>query len=531
MLYFSKPKIFTILAILLIGLMFALPNFLSEDRRNSLPGIMPSETINLGLDLQGGAHMLLEVDVPDVINNLLKSELDDARVKLREERIRISNITQKEDEITGRFANAEDVDRGMEVLESLSQQVEQGSLAKTLNVEKVGDTGFRITPTDAYIESVKKRTIDQSMDVLRRRIDPTGTTEMTIAPEGDDRIVLQVPGAKDISDIKEKISETANMTFHLVREADSAEIQRAMSGSIRPGYEIYPDRFGGMTMVRARPIVTGDDLKSTAPTFDQDGNIVVAFNFNNKGARAFGRVTTENTGERFAVVLDGEIITAPVMRVPILDGRGVIEGGFTQESAKDLSDLLNAGALPAKLIITEERTVGADLGEDSIRAGRIAAMIGLGGVIAFMFIMYGLRFGTFANLALMFNIALILGALSMLGATLTLPGIAGIILTIGMAVDANVIIFERIREEFANGRPPLNAIDTGYRASLSAVYDANITTFIAAGMLYLLGSGPIRGFAVTLVIGIITSVFTAIFVARLMTSLWHKRARPKTMPI
>ena len=534
MLYFSRFKIIMITMALLIGIIFAAPNLLNEKARESLPGFMPSETINLGLDLQGGAHMLLQVDVDDVMNRVLTNEMSGAKAKLREARILTSNLAQDGKAITGRVAKAEQMGEAMEILDALSVPVKENTLggAKTLKVEQVGERGFKLTPTEDYIENIKETTIDQSIDVLRDRIDPTGTTEMTIAPEGDDRILLQVPGAKNVDEIKRRIQETANMSFHLVREADQGELKRAVEeGRVRPLHILRFGEDGIPYILKERPEVTGEDLKNSQAGTHQDGYPIVNFTFNTKGAIAFGRTTSKNTGSRFAVVLDDVVISAPRINTAILGGRGYIEGNFTAQSARDLSLLLNAGALPAKLFVVEEQTVGAELGEDSIRAGKIAAAIGLAGVGLFMFLMYGLRFGFFANLALTFNIILIAAGLSLLGATLTLPGIAGIILTIGMAVDANVLIFERIREEAANGRPPLNAIDTGYRLSMAPILDANITTLIAAATLYFVGSGPIRGFAVTLMIGIVMSVFTAVIVARLFTSLWHKRARPKTLPI
>ena len=535
MLYFSRWKIFGILSALLIGLLIASPNVMPQKMRDSLPGFMPSETINLGLDLQGGAHLLLETDMEDVINRVLENEMGSVRAVLRDDRIRVTALKSDGVLITGKFSQEDDAEKGFTLLDTLASPIGQNTLGgpKTLKIEKLSSVNFRITPTTEYLEDITKRTIDQSIDTLRKRIDPTGTTEMTLAREGDNRILLQVPGAKDISAIKEAVQKTANMSFHLVRESDVEELRAAIERDQKPyGTILRYENTGQPLLLKARPEVTGKDLKSSSEGIHPTGGYpIVNFTFNNKGARAFGKTTSEHQGERFAVVLDKEVISAPRINGAILGGSGFIEGSFTSESARELSLLLNAGALPAKLKITEERTVGAELGEDSIRAGKIAAMIGLAGVGVFMFLMYGFRFGLFANLALAFNIVLIAAALSLFGATLTLPGIAGIILTIGMAVDANVLIFERIREEAANGRPPLNAIDTGYRLSLAPILDANITTLIAALTLYFVGSGPIRGFAVTLAIGIVMSVFTAVVVARLFTSMWHKRARPKTLPI
>jgi len=465
MLFFSRWKIFFILGAVLLGLLFAIPNAIPADKREALPSMF-QRTLNLGLDLQGGAHMLLEVDLTSVLEQALDNE-----------RQGIFNI-----------------------------------------------------------EYIQKRTIEQSIEVLRKRIDPTGTTEMTLAREGDDRILLQVPGAKNIEEIKDRINKTANLSFNMVNKAsnNAAAMNEARKpgGRVPPGTVYYPEQEGSGLIVDKRTRITGECLKNSSEGLHPQGNYpIVNFSFNIRCAKIFGELTAKNLGERFAVVLDGEIITAPRINGAITGGSGFIEGSFTIESARELSLLLNAGALPAKLLIVEERTVSAELGNDSIRAGKVASMIGLIGVGIFMWLSYGLRFGTIANMALATNIILIAGALSLFGATLTLPGIAGIILTIGMAVDANVLIFERIREETHLGRPPVNAIETGYRRSLAPILDANITTLIAAVTLYFVGSGPIRGFAVTLAIGIIMSVFTAVIFARLLTATWLRGKRPKTLPI
>jgi len=538
MLYFSKIKTIAILGAILLGLLLALPNALPSNLRDKMPGPL-QRTINLGLDLQGGAHMLLEVDISSVVSQALENEREAIRQGLRDapgDRIRTEYVRAEKDAIVGKFRNVEDVDRGMAAIAKTSVAVDPSSLnsAKTTKIEATGATTFRVTITDENIESIKKRTIAQSIEVLRKRIDPTGTTEMTLAREGDDRILLQVPGAKNVDEIKDRINQTANLSFHLVRKESYSEraIELAVQGKLQPGAAYYPERSGGGLIVDKRTRITGECMKSASEGLHPEGNYpVVNFSFNITCAKLFGEMTSRNIGTPFAVVLDNEIITAPNIRSAITGGSGFIEGGFTLESARELALLLNAGALPAKLIIVEERTVGAELGQDAINAGKIASIIGLVGVAIFMLLSYGLRFGFIANVALFANIMLIAAALSLLGATLTLPGIAGIILTIGMAVDANVLIFERIREETHLGRPPVNAIDTGYRRSLAPILDANITTFIAATVLYFVGSGPIRGFAVTLAIGIVMSVFTAVVFARLLTATWLRGTRPKTLPI
>lgn len=542
MLFFSKWKITLIVGALILGFFFALPNALPADTRAKMPGMF-QRTINLGLDLQGGAHMLLEVDLTSVIEQALENEKETIRQEFREaDRLRTETIRvdNENDAVIVRLRDAADSDRALALLRDMSKPVDPTSISqdKTTRIEKLSEKDFRVSITEANIADIQKRTIAQSMNVLRRRIDPQGTTEMTIAPEGDDRILLQIPGAKNVDDIKSVINKTANLSFNMVRKESNNEAAMELArrpgslSKVPPGAAFYPEEQGGGLIVERRTKITGECLKTSSEGLHPEGNYpIVNFTFNIRCARLFGDLTQKNIGQRFAVVLDGVIITAPRINSAITGGSGFIEGSFTLESARELSLLLNAGALPAKLIIVEERTVGPGLGQDSINAGKIASMIGLLGVFLFMWLSYGLRFGTIANIALAINIILIAGALSLMGATLTLPGIAGIILTIGMAVDANVLIFERIREEAHLGRPPVNAIETGYRRSLAPILDANITTLIAAVTLYFVGSGPVRGFAVTLAFGIIMSVFTAVVVARLITATWLRRKRPKSLPI
>ena len=530
------------MAVIALGVLVALPNILSSQARQSLPGPF-QRTINLGLDLQGGAHLLLEVDLESVLEQQLDNELDGIRQMLRAQgRIATEYLRVDDGAIVGRFRNSEDIEAGLAIVQGLSRPLQVGALGQTGQTTRIVDEGdgrFRVSITPENIEDIRARTIEQSIEVLRRRIDPSGTTELTLAREGDDRILLQVPGAKNVDEIKERINTSANLSFHLVRDEsfDAGVLARAAESGRTPPGAVY---FAGDEesqergyIVQRRTRITGDCLQSAKEGLHPQGlpGAVVNFTFDTRCAQEFGELTTRNTGKQFAVVLDDAVISAPNIRNPILGGAGYIEGGFTLDSARELSVLLNAGSLPAKLNVVEERSVSATLGQDSIDAGRIASMIGLAGVALFMWFTYGLRFGSIANIALGTNIVLIVAGLSFLGSTLTLPGIAGIILTIGMAVDANVLIFERIREEAEQGRPPVNAIETGYRRSLAPILDANITTLIAAITLYFVGSGPVRGFAVTLAIGIVMSVFTAVVFARLLTATWLRRRRPKSLPI
>jgi len=545
MLFFSRSKILMILGAVFIGLLLAIPNALPEKAREAMPGPF-QRTINLGLDLQGGAHMLLEVDLSSILDQALINErtaINDA-FRRAEDRPRTEFVRADNGSILARMRTKEDADKAMPLLENLSQPVDPTQLnsPKTTRVTRESDKNIRVTITDQNIEFIRKQTIEKSIGVLGRRIDPNGNLELILAPEGDKRILLQVPGAQNIDEIKARINKSANLSFHLVNEKDSGnlEVMRLVipppHRGVAPGDKYFPfaesnGRDGGLIVVE-RTRITGDCLKDSSGGPHPTGpGAVVNFSFNVGCATEFGRMTARNINKRFAVILDGEIITAPNIRSAITGGSGYIEGGFTLESARDLSLLLNAGALPAKLTIVEERTVDPSLGADSIRAGKVASGIGLLGVAIFMWLSYGLRFGTIANLALSTNIILIAAALSLFGSTLTLPGIAGIILTIGMAVDANVLIFERIREETYNGKTPINAIETGYKRSMAPILDANITTLIAAITLYFVGSGPVRGFAVTLAIGIVMSVFTAVIFARLLTATWLRGKRPKTLPI
>jgi protein-export membrane protein SecD len=542
MLFFSRSKILMICGAVLLGLLLAIPNVLSEERRDSMPGAF-QRTINLGLDLQGGAHMLLEVDLSSILSQALVNErtaINDV-IRRAEDRPRTEFVRVDDGTVLARMRTVEDADKAMPLIQSLSQPIDPTQIgsAKTTRVVRETEKNIRVSITDENIEFIRKQTIQKSIGVLGRRIDPNGNLELILAPEGDRRILLQVPGAQNIDEIKERINQSANLSFHLVNEKDSGN-EQALSvametGRVGAGDVYYPysaEQGRGGLILQERTRITGDCLKNSSGGPHPDGaGAVVNFSFNVACATEFGRMTARNINKRFAVVLDKEIITAPNIRSAITGGSGYIEGGFTMESARDLSLLLNAGALPAKLTIVEERTVDPSLGADSIRAGKVASGIGLLGVAIFMWLSYGLRFGTIANMALGTNIILIAGALSLFGSTLTLPGIAGIILTIGMAVDANVLIFERIREETYNGKTPINAIETGYKRSMAPILDANITTMIAAVTLYFVGSGPVRGFAVTLAIGIVMSVFTAVIFARLLTATWLRGKRPKTLPI
>ena len=521
MVYFAKWKMVLIGIICFLGLSFAAPNFIPLNQAEALPGWLPRQHISLGLDLQGGSHLLLEVDSKTVIREYLDSMVDAARIELRRDKIRYQGLGISGNGIQVTIKDEEKVDEARKLLRALERDAvldeDDGRIVMTLNERMIRDR--------------KTAAVQQSIEIVRRRVDETGTREPTIQQQGDDRILVQLPGIDDPERIKRLLGKTAKMSFHLVDQRNSVE--SAMAGRIPPGSWLLPSEGedGRMYLIRKRVMVSGDTLIDAQPSTDSRTNEpVVTFRFDTAGAKRFGSATSKNVGKLFAIVLDRKVISAPVIREPILGGSGQISGSFSFQSAQDLALLLRAGALPAPLTILEERSVGPGLGADSIAAGKIASIIGIILVVVFMVAAYGL-FGFMADIALIVNMVLILGALSFLQATLTLPGIAGIVLTIGMAVDANVLVFERIREEVRSGRTPISSIDAGYSRAFTTIIDANLTTLIAALLLYAFGSGPVRGFAVTLSIGIITSMFTAIMLTRLMIVIWLRRTKPDVLPL
>ena len=522
-----------ILLVCLAGFAFAFPNFLTREQADDLPSFLPSSQVNLGLDLQGGSHMLLEVDVDAVVAERLEVILDDIRQTLRKERIGYTGLRIQGDQVVFRLRDDAESEKTIDILETLRQPLSNNVIAAiSYDTEvEVTDAGLiAMHMSEQGIMERRQNAVQQSIEIVRRRVDEMGTREPSIQRQGDDRVLVQVPGLQDPAQLKAMLNTTAKLSFHLLDEtASPTDIER---GRVPPGSKIlhYTDPAFPPIAVRRRAMVSGENLVDAQPSFNENGVPVVSIRFDIAGARQFGDVTRNNVNRRFAIVLDDEVISAQVINEPILGGQAQISGGFTVQTANDLATLLRAGALPAPLTILEERTVGPELGADSVEAGKTAFLIGLIGVLIFIVLAYG-RFGLYANVALVVNIALLLGGLSALSATLTLPGIAGIVLTIGMAVDANVLVFERIREETRLGRTPMAAVDTGYRQAMSTIMDANITTLIAALILFQFGSGPIKGFAVTLTIGILTSVFTAVTLTRFIIAMWLRRARPSELKL
>jgi preprotein translocase subunit SecD len=515
MLHFPTWKTAIVLIVLLVGTVLAIPSLMPRATLDAMPSWFPKQTVTLGLDLQGGAHLLLEVGMDQLITERLNAALDDTRAALRKANIGYTDLAIRNNAVSVALRDAGSVETAREQLKSvLTEGMELSADGAALTI------GY----TEAGLTQLKQRTVEQSIEVIRRRIDETGTLEPTIIRQGEDRIVVQVPGVVDVQGIKDKIKAEAKLTFHMVQGPGGA-------GAVPPTMMDLPEEDSGQLLrVEKRALVAGENLVDAQQSFDQGGLPVISFKFDSAGARKFGDATSKNVGRRFAIVLDNKIISAPVIRDAILGGSGIISGNFTVESARDLALLLRAGALPAPLTVIEERTVGADLGADSIEAGKLACVIGLVGIVVAMILLYGL-FGVFANIALIFNGILTLGLLAAFGATLTLPGIAAIVLTLGMAVDANVLILERVREEVRNGRSAITAMEFGYREALGTIVDSHVTTLISTLLLFLLGSGPIKGFAVALLIGVSISLFTALLVTQLMTSVWLRRTRPKVLPL
>lgn len=547
-------KTILIWGICAVGLLFALPNlfYTKVEQHNDAmkavaasgvttpeqeaaiaqwPNWLPSGLVNLGLDLRGGAHLLAEVQVADVYKDRIDGLWPDVRDALRTERDAVGNVRREPSDpgvLKVKISNPANMAKAVEVVRALAQPVVTltGVGQTDIEVAGAGDI-LTVQLSEAERVATDSRTIQQSLEIIRRRVDEVGTREPTIQRQGTDRILIQVPGIGSAAELKALIGTTARLTFNPVRGRTADE--KADPGA-RNVLLPAADEPGMFYIIEQTPVVSGEDLVDAQPAFDQNGRPAVNFRFNPSGARKFGDYTAANIGQPFAIVLDDEVISAPVIQSAIPGGSGIITGNFSIEESTDLAVLLRAGALPAELTFLEERTIGPELGQDSIDAGRIAAIIAMVAVSLFMFASYGL-FGLFANIALAINMGLLFGALSMIGGTLTLPGIAGIVLTIGMAVDANVLVFERIREELRSQKNPVRAIEIGYERAMSAIVDANLTTLITAAVLFYFGAGPVRGFAVTLALGIITSVFTALLVTKQLIALWYGWRRPTTITV
>ena len=533
MLYFSRFKALAIIMTALVVCLFAVPNFFPEAKVKTWP-VWAQRHIVLGLDLQGGSYLLLEVDSNYVKKEKLDQVRDEVRRVLRDAKIGYTGLAVRGDAVEVRVKEG-DQQAALTKARELSQPL--GGLLgssgqRSLEVSDAGGGLIRLTVPQAAITERIRQTIEQSIQIVERRVNELGTVEPLIQRQGTDRILVQVPGLQDPTELKRIVGTTAKMEFRMVDSSVSPD-QAQQRGGVPADSELLMSEQTPKVpyVIKRQVLVSGSDLTDAQPGFDQRTNEpIVNFKFNSSGSRKFAQATSDNVGQPFAIVLDNKVISAPVIREPITGGQGQISGSFTVQAANELALLMRAGALPAPLTVIEERTIGPGLGQDSIEKGKLAAYVGSIMVIAFMLVTYRL-FGVFANIAVAINVAMIFGILSLLNATLTLPGIAGVVLTVGIAVDSNVLIYERIREELRGGRNAISAIDAGFRRALSTILDSNITTFIAAAVLFYIGTGPVRGFAVTLGIGIITTVFTAFTLTSLIVAGWVRWTRPKTVPI
>ncbi|WP_426387044.1 protein translocase subunit SecD [Sphingobium sp. R-21] len=533
MLNFPRWAVFAILAPLLIGIACAVPSFLPDRVVEQLPKFMQTR-VNLGLDLSGGSHLLLEASTQDVAKQRLANMEEQVRTELRrgDTKIAIGDISSRDGKLSFMVRNPSEVDAAIERIRPLTQGAGLTG-QRDFNVEVVNSSTIVITPTQAGIDNAVKGAMEVATEVIRKRIDEMGTREPTIQQQGDNRIVVQVPGLQNPKALKDLLGQTAKLEFKLVDvNANPAEVAQ---GRAPVGSEVlpYPTNPAGPPMIAVyrQVMVSGEDLTDAQQGYNQQGNEpIVNIRFNGAGGRKFGQVTSQNVNRPFAIILDGKVLSAPNINEPILGGSAQISGSFTVESANQLAIALRSGKLPVALTVVEERTVGPQLGADSIKAGLTASIIAVVAVAAFMFLSYG-RFGMYANLAVAINVLVILGVMGILGATLTLPGIAGFVLTIGTAVDANVLIYERIREERRRGRNVVQSIEHGYKEASRTIFEANVTHAIAGGIMLALGSGPVKGFAIVLLIGIATSVFTAVTFTRLLVSRWVRAKRPTEIHI
>jgi preprotein translocase subunit SecD len=526
-----------ILGVCLLSVVLTLPNFVSQATLERLPDPFPKGRIVLGLDLQGGSSLLLEVQTDAIVKERLENLANDIRGALRPARINYRGLgVQGETVVFTLVDPAAQLAAAREKLDEVNPRLTStvgfgAGTAREFEVAVDEQTGrFQLSFDEQARANLTRAAVEQSIEVVRRRIDQLGTREASIQRQGTDRILVQVPGERNPENIKRLLGRTARLTFHLVDQDNS--VQEAVQGRVPAGSflaQADDAEGGGPYLLKSRVELSGENLTDAQPSF-QDNEPVVSFRLDGAGARTFGRLTQDNVGKLFAILLDDRVISAPRIREPILGGSGVISGSFTVESANELAVLLRSGALPAPLNIIEERSVGAELGADSIRAGTIACIVAGLLVVALMAVYYGV-FGLIANVALVVNVVLILACMSVLQSTLTLPGIAGIILTIGTAVDSNVLIYERIREEARNGRTPLSAISSGFDEALRTIVDSNLTTLIAALALFQFGTGPVKGFAVTLGFGILANMFTAVTFTRLLVAMWYRRARPAALPL
>ena len=533
MMNLARWKVVLVVLATILGLLFTLPNLLPAKVRDGLPAFMPKNTLKLGLDLQGGSYLLYSVDTVALRTERLNNLAEDVRSSLREKDIAFTDLAVVAGEIGVRITDPSQFDTAASLLRrSVGGALPGAAGGRETQVSTAPDQRLRVAFVADAFDAEVSRAVEQSIEIIRRRIDQMGTKEPDIARQGKDRIVIQAAGESDPERLKNVIGQTAKLTFQMVDENASA--QEAGAGRIPPGDEVLPstDGFAASYVVKKRSVVTGEMLTNAQPGFDQNGGgSLVQFRFNGIGARRFGDVTRQNLGKRFAIVLDRKVISAPVIQSAITGGSGQITGHFTAESANDLSVLLRAGALPAPLKVEEQRTVGAELGADAVQAGATSAIVGLLATMVFMLLIYGGLFGGISLIALAVNALMIIGVMSFTQATLTLPGIAGLILTLAVAVDANVLIYERMRDELRAGRTLISSMEAGFARAWGTIFDANMTHIFSAAIMFSLGSGPVKGFAWTLFFGVLTTVFSAVLVTQVLLAWWFRATRPKTLPI
>jgi preprotein translocase subunit SecD/SecD/SecF fusion protein len=527
MIHLSRWKVILLVLSLAFGVLFAYPNLLSPAQRAALPGWLPKNTLNLGLDLQGGSYLLLEVDVAEMRAKRIVNTTEDARLTLREARIATSGFVPDDRGVIVSIADPAQMDAALTALRVLAQPDSTGVAER--QVTRLSGNRIRLAFTDQAIDGMGSTAVDQSIEVVRRRIDSLGTREPSITRQGATRIVVQAPGESDPAQLERVIGQTAQLTFQMVD--DTASVDSALAGLVPPDAELLYDAEGLPYLVKRRVLVSGENLTSARVGSDETGRTAIDFRFDGTGSRRFGETTAANIGKQFAIILDGRVISAPTIQSAITGGSGQITGNYSIQSASEFVNLLNGGALPAPLDVIERRTVTAELGADAVAAGGISTAIGFLIIVAFMLLAYGFLFGGISVIGLLLNGLLIIAAMSLTQATLTLPGIAGLILTFAVAVDANVLIYERMRDEARAGRSVIASLDAGFNKAMGTIIDANLTTLVAALIMFAFGAGPVRGFAWTLTIGVFTSMLSAVLVAQVGLAWWLKVAKPKKLPI
>jgi preprotein translocase subunit SecD len=530
MIQLSRWKVILLALALVFGLLLAFPNVLSPDQRAKLPGFVPRNALNLGLDLQGGSYLLLEVDVPAMRAKRVDNLAEDVRVTMRDAGINVNATQREEGGVVITLSNPAQTETAYQALRRLVGGANQQGVVERA-VTREGNGRLRFAFTQQAMDSMGASAVDQSIEVVRRRIDSLGTKEPSITRQGSNRIVVQAPGESDPASLERVIGQTAQLTFQMVDSENS--VQQALAGAVPPDAVLMMDEDGVTPLlIKRRVLVSGEQLTHADVTSDQNGQTAIGFRFDGVGAQRFAQATSsENIGKRFAIILDGKVISAPRINSTIPNGSGIIQGRFSIAEASEMVNLLNGGALPAPLKVEERRTVTAELGADAVKKGGVSTIIGFAIIVIFMLGAYGFLFGGVSVVGLILNGLLIVAAMSLTQASLTLPGIAGLVLTFAVAVDANVLIYERMRDEARSGRSVIASMDAGFNKAMGTIIDANLTTLVAAGIMFVFGAGPVRGFAWTLTIGVFTSVFSSVLVAQVLLGYWLKVAKPKKLPI